>query len=91
MQSLYDEFPSSKAGELGVYLDIPPARLEEISHNNPRDCKKVMQDVINYWLENDKEKSWMKLAGAVQTCGHAFLADTIRSEYGALQSTPSTT
>ena len=50
-----------------------------------------MQDMINYWLENDKDKSWLKLAGAVQTCGDAILADTIRSKYGTLPSTPSTT
>ena len=52
-----------------------------------------MQDMINYWLESDKDKSWTKLAGAVQTCGHAHavLADTIRCKYGAPQPTPSTT
>ena len=91
MQVLHEEFPSSKASDLGVYLGLPPARLDEISHNNPRDCEKVLQDVISYWLENDKDKSWTKLAGAVQTCGHAVLADTIRSVYGAPQPTLSTT
>ena len=84
------KFPASKANELGVYLDLPQARLDEFSHNNPRDCKKVMQDVISHWLEVDKDKSWMKLAGAVEACGHVGIADTIRSKYGAPQPTPST-
>ena len=80
MRALH-EFPSSKARELGVYLDLSPARLEEFSHNNPRDCKKLMQDVISHWLEVDKDQSWMKLAGAVEACGHTVLADTIRSKF----------
>ena len=81
------EFPANEASELGMYLDIPSPRLKEFSDNNSKDCKKVMQDVINYWLENSKDKSWMKLAGAVEACGHAGLADTIRSKYGAPQPT----
>ena len=86
MRALH-EFPASEANELGVYLDLPLPRLKEFSDNNSKDCKKVMQDVINYWLENSKNKSWMKLAGAVEACGHAGLADTIRSKYGAPQPT----
>ena len=81
MQALHEEFPSSKVRELGLYLDLSPARLDEFSHNNARDCKVMMQDVISHWLENGKDKSWMKLAGAVEACGHAGLADTIRSKY----------
>ena len=81
------EFPASEASELGVYLDIPLPRLKEFKDNNSKYCKKVMQDVINYWLENSKDKSWMKLAGAVEACGHAGLADTIRSNYGAPEPT----
>ena len=90
MQALH-EFPSSKARELGMYLDLPLARLEEFSHNNPRECRMMMQDVISHWLEVDKDKSWMKLAGAVEACGHAGLADTIRSKNRAPEPTPSTT
>ena len=91
LQVLHEDFPSSKATELGVYLDLPLARLEEFSHNNARDCKMMMQDVISYWLMVDKDKSWMKLAGAVEACGHAGLAHTIRSKYGASQPTQSDT
>ena len=85
------EFPASEARELGLHLDLPPARLQEFSHNNPRDCKTTMQDIVSHWLEVDKHKSWIKLAGAVEACGQAGLADTIRSKYGAPQPTPSTT
>ena len=89
MRALH-EFPASEASELGVYLDLPLPRLKEFRDNNSKDCKKVMQDVINYWLEYGKDKSWVKLSGAVEACGHADLADTIRSKYGAPQPTPST-
>ena len=84
-EEFHEKFPPSKARELGFQLEVPMAKLDEFSYNNPRDCLKLMQDVINYWLENDKEKSWKKLAGAVQACDQAALADHIRSKYGVFQ------
>ena len=45
-----------------------------------RDSQKMMQDVLQYWLENDKDKSWMKLAEAIKECGYGVLADNIRSK-----------
>ena len=91
MQVLHEEFPSSKVTELGVYLRLPTAMLEEFSDDNKKKIKEryALPRCDQLWLENDKDKSCMKLVGAVQTCGHAVLADTIRYKYGALHSMPS--
>ena len=84
-QVFHDTFPPSKARELGVQLELPILKIDEFSYNNQRDCLKMMQDVIGYWLENDKDKSWMKLAGAVEACDQAALADNIRSNLHSWQ------
>ena len=42
------------------------------------DIKGMLIDVLNYWLETDPRKSWSKLAGAVEECGHRVLAEKIR-------------
>jgi len=75
---LHEDFPASEASYLGSHLGLPPARLKEFSYNNPRDCKKEMQDVLDYWLTTDREKSWTKLAAAVKLCGYESLAEKIR-------------
>jgi len=85
MRELSEEFPASNAENLGLYLNLPHARIQKFSHDNPRNCRKMMQDVLCYWLENDKDKSWLKLADAVQDCGYQVLAVKIRSKYGASQ------
>ena len=77
---LLEEFPCSKAKSVGTHLGIKRKTLNEIQHNNPRDCKQEFEDVIDYWVENDPEKSWTKLADAVKMCGYALLADKIRKQ-----------
>ena len=77
VQILHEDFPSNKASELGSYLGLSPARLEEFNHDNPRDSRKALQDIINYWLESDSEKSWTKLAEAIDLCGYKILAEKI--------------
>ena len=74
-----DEFPPSKAKELGTYLNIPSGKLDEFRHNNMGDVKGMLIDVLNYWLETDPRKSWSKLAEAVEDCDHGVLAEKLRS------------
>ena len=74
-----DEFPPSKAKELGTYLNIPSGKLDEFRHNNMGDVKGMLIDVLNYWLETDPRKSWSKLAEAVDDCNNIVLAEKIRS------------
>ena len=42
--------------------------------------------VLNYWLEMDEDKSWIKLADAVEMCKHKVLAKEIRDHNTSLPS-----
>ncbi len=76
-----EEFPSSKASELGTYLKVPQVRLQEFSHDHVRDCNREMLAVLNYWLENGKDRSWNNLAEAVEQCGYKVLSEKILRHY----------
>ena len=75
MRLFRDKFPASDAKKLGTYLDIPCAKLQELKQNNSNNAEGFLLDIINYWLANDTEKFWMKLAEAVEDCGHKLLAE----------------
>ena len=79
MQLFHDEFSASNAKNLGTYLEISSAKLQELKKNNSCDAEGFLLDTINYWLENDTEKSWTKLAEAVKYCGYKLLAEKARS------------
>ena len=74
------EFPASEAKELGTYLDVPHAKIQEFRENNMGNAKEMLIDVLNYWLETDPEKSWSKLAEAVEDCSYGVLAEKIRQK-----------
>ena len=80
MRLFRGEFPASKAKELGTYLDIPCANMQEFRQNNVGDAKGMLIDILDYWLETDPEKSWSKLAEAVEDCGYEVLAEKIRQK-----------
>ena len=42
--------------------------------------------VLKFWLEIDVDKSWIKLAEAVEMCKHKVLAKEIRDQYTRLPS-----
>ena len=79
MRLFRDKFPASNARILGTYLDISYAKLQELKQDNSSDAEGFLLDIINYWLENDTEKSWTKLAEAVEDCGYKLLAEKARS------------
>jgi len=80
MRLFREEFPCSEAKKLGTYLDLPYSKLQDLSHNNTGNVEGLMMDVLNYWLETDPEKSWIKLAEAVGDCGYRILAEKIRQK-----------
>jgi len=73
-----NEFPDSSAGTLGLFLSVPPAKLKDFKRENKGDVEGEMKAVLNYWLDTDGNKSWTKLADAVELCDHKLLADKIR-------------
>ena len=80
MRLFRDNFPCSEARKLGTFLDLSYSKLHDLSHNNMGNVEGLMMDVLNYWLETDPEKSWTKLAEAVEDCGYGVLAEEIRQK-----------
>ena len=80
MRLFHAEFPASEAKELGTYLDIPHANIQEFRQNNVGNVKGMLIDVLDYCLETDAEKSWSKLAEAVKDSGYGVLAGKIRQK-----------
>ena len=80
MRLFRNEFPASDAKNLGTYLDVPRAKIKVFRHDNTRDAEGMLIDVLDYWLETDPEKSWSKLAEAVEDCGYRVLAEKIRQK-----------
>ena len=80
MRRFGGEFPASGAKELGTYLEVPHAEIQEFRDNNMGNAKGMLIDVLNYWLEMDTEKSWSKLAEAVKDCSYGVLAEKIRQK-----------
>ena len=75
-----ENFPADKARKLGGCLDIPQGRLSTFKTNHPNDADGELMDVINYWIDNDGEASWERLATALEECHHTVIAKKIRSK-----------
>ena len=76
-----EHFPAGKARQLGVFLDVPQERLHTFAVNNPDG---VLMDVITYWIDNDGEASWDRLATVLEECGHAVMAKKVFSQIPTL-------
>ena len=81
MQELGDKFPPRKACILGAYLGVAQSKLQEIQDENCYSHEKDFRDVIDYWLNSDPNKSWAKLAEAVESSGHGDIAENIRIHF----------
>ena len=81
MQFLIEEyFPGGEARKLGLLLDVPEGRIQTFITNHPHNADGVLIDVITYWIDNDREASWDRLATVLEKCGHAVMAKKIRSK-----------
>ena len=43
-----------------------------------RNAQNLLTKVVSFWLQNDSEKSWKKLADALERSSYKLLADSIR-------------
>lgn len=66
---------------LGLNLDVPGHKLEEIQQSYPRDIPQCRYELVSHWLNNDLEASWKKLADALDQVEHHSLANRIRRQY----------
>ena len=70
---------------LGIYLGIPTSHLNQIEKNCGGDAERCKIEVIDFWLHNDPEPTWSKLAQAVEDMGgHANVVQTLRTSYEGL-------
>ena len=70
---------------LGSSLQVPFHKLNEfasVTSGKPTGQHEALTYVINHWLNNDLRASWEKLALAVEECGDALGANTIRQNMG---------
>ena len=72
-----EDFPANKAGELGIYLGIKPGRISTLESDNHGNSDKILTAILSEWLEIDGEKSWEKLAKALETLRHLLTADKL--------------
>ena len=64
--------------QLGIQLGLEPQTLNFIERNHPHDALRCKTEVLNWWLQNELEISWWKLAKAVEAIGgHKVLADKL--------------
>ena len=67
--------------QLGLQLGIKTANLDEIQMNNPHNAQQCKTKVLDFWLRNAPECSWVKLAEAVKAMGgYAVLAEELRKK-----------
>ena len=76
-----EDFPVGIAEELGTFLGIKKGRIDALRKDNDGNADQLLTAIIEEWLQNDKEKSWEKLADAVRSCHHPLLADKILKQY----------
>ena len=66
--------------ELGIYLEVPKHKLNNIGRENPTEARKL-SEVLQYWLNNG-EASWEMIIEALEKIGdHANIIETIQLKY----------
>ena len=76
-----EDFPADRAEELGIFLGLKKGRISTLRTNNNGNADKLLTTIIEEWLQNDKKKSWDRLANAVKRCGYSLLANKILKQY----------
>lgn len=64
---------------LGIQLGLAPGTLNNIEGNHPRDADRCKIDVLDWWLRNEQDATWEKLAHALEAMrGHDVLVQKLR-------------
>lgn len=79
-------FPHNKSAMLGHYLGVEPGQISTIKSDCQNDSGEIFNKVIDFWLKNDEEKSWGKLAEALEYCGYTLIARDMRRDKGVTES-----
>ena len=68
----------SKWHQLGVQLGLTLGLLDTIESNYPRDAERCKTEVLTWWLQNTEERSWEKIAEALDKIEYKVLAEKLR-------------
>ena len=68
----------SKWHQLGVQLGLTPGLLDTIESNYPRDAERCKTEVLTWWLQNAEQRSWEKIAEALDKMEYKVLAEKLR-------------
>ena len=68
----------SKWHQLGVQLGLTPGLLDTIESNYPRDTERCKTEVLTWWLQNAEQRSWEKIAEALDKMEYKVLAEKLR-------------
>ena len=64
----------SKWHQLGIQLGLSPGLLHTIESNHPRDADRCKTEVLTWWLRNAEQRSWDKIAEALDKIEYKVLA-----------------
>ena len=68
---------------VGIQLEIEFSVLKRISEDWKSDTERFKIEVINFWLCDDKDPSWSKLAQAVEDIGgYSNIVLTLKKNQG---------
>ena len=66
---------------LGVHLDIPHHKLDEIEKNYTKDNGRCKLEIFKIWLSADEHPTWKKIVQALKRMGENSVANRIQEKY----------
>ena len=70
---------------LGIHLDIQTSVILKPIEEHYKDPVRCKTEVIEFWLDNEPEPTWNKLARAVEDMGgHGEVVETLRANHEGL-------
>ena len=71
------KFADADCDSLVTFLGIGTNKLKTLKADSAS-SRSLLIAAISFWLQNDLERSWKKLADAVEKCEYKVLAEYIR-------------
>lgn len=67
--------------DIGIALGLPYNQLTAIENDFQRKSNRCLMEVINRWLQNGEQNTWIVLARAVKVLNRNDLYDKIMTEH----------
>ena len=66
--------------QLGLQLGLTASKLKTIESNHPHDAERCKSEVLLWWLQNATERSWKKIAEALDKMEYKVLAEELEKK-----------